>query len=256
MSGYITGSLAYEGFNPGGPTDGIHQEFPFDWICAPDATAATDWYVPFYITPAQAMEWFRRFRALQPDFTLSYSTFTWNRNPALIRKTGALTLTDELELETPGILSTDTYTTPEDGPFLYTATQSDPGWNGPGSTSEFTLSVELFKKQRLVVDGLDVDVPHMIWQTDGALIMPSIRVSGSLLVTTPSTELSWFFSTENISAPAYVDSVEIFPSHGGASVDLNFSSATDTPDAFGLSINPGVFWSHNGKWDTATGARL
>lgn len=255
MSYARTGAASYEGFNPGGPTGVKNTELPFDWLCTADATTSTEWYVPFYLPLDRVMEYWWRFRELTPTFSLTGGGFTFNRSPIMNRFNGVLIATDELDMEQPGILAADTYTSPSGGYFTYTATQNDDGWNGPGSTSDFTITCDLFKKQRVTVGASTYDIPHMIWQTDGALVMPSIRVTGSLVVTTPGTEYSWFFSTEPVTA-AYADSVSIFPSHGGSAVDLNFSSVTVNPTAFSLAINPTRWWTHDGKWDEATGARL
>lgn len=243
MASYAHVSFAYDGYEPGGPLDGVgHLEFPFDWDVVADCTSNLTWYQPWETTRdlCHAMHWIVKGLDVSLDIdwdTIHSATVSGGIGRVYTDHTTGVPheVVDEHDLKYPGIVSGDTFASPEVSPTMYYGTLNGDGWDGPGSTLDLELTIHVMSK--LIVESQDI--PHFTWQEDGAALQPSFWITGSLNITTGGGGSEYTFTFTN--SPLGTDdpvSISFLSGSGGGSVTVSFYGS-DSYDSFSLTITVG-----------------
>lgn len=257
MASYASAANTYDGYDPG-PIVGIHIEFPCDYIVRDDVTTPLEWWAPYSLTVDQAMEWCWRLRTMTLVFELDDGSGPFGDTaPVLERYYEGVVIADETILNNPRVTGLDTYASPASSPGRFYGTVSIPEWNGNvGATLNFECEVNIFTKRSVLnAGGSSTDVDHMLWQSNAQAVAPSVYITWRFDYTTPGVA-GVYAGSNNPSDEFATDSFtgSFLATSGGGDMEFYYFG-TQVPTSIDLDISADSYFSWDGRFNPATGAR-
>ncbi len=241
MATYNQLCVGAEGFSPLKP-EGFRGEcdIPVRWE-APVSVA-----YPFGYTRSERNRLFRRLRAVSISLEIIDGTYDLAWGPATCPRSLANgdVIANELGLRFPGIASVGT------GPGFFFAEETQDGFAGvPENTASMGATFSIFEPR--TVDALIK--PPMEYDEESGLWHPHFQYDASVSIE-GGPEYAFALSFDPLDGTIYTGTASVFPDHGGG--DLTFylnGDSSFTPTDVTLVIEPVLWWTWDGKFDSATG---